>query len=139
VEDIAGRADLEVLLRAFYSSALNDPLLRPIFVDLAHMDLEAHLPVICDFWNKVLFNEGQYSGRAMHVHRQLHARVAFTEAHFTRWLHVWDETLSENFTGPVADQARGHAKRIAAVLLRQLTDPRPVLRVLPVTAAPSLT
>lgn len=132
--DIAGRADLEMLLRAFYARALHDPLLRPIFVDVAHMDLEAHLPVITDFWQKVLWNEGVYTGRTMRVHRQLHARAPLSQAHFDRWLQLWGDTLAELFSGPVADQALGHARRIASVMVRQLHEPRPVLRPLTIVA-----
>lgn len=127
--DLAGRAELETLLRDFYEHALADPLLRPVFVDVAHMDLEQHLPVITDFWVKVLFDEGTYSGRTMAVHRGIHARAPLTGEHFARWLALWRDAVDRWFAGPVAEQAKAHAERIAAVFLRQLTEPR---RSLPV-------
>ena len=130
--DIAGRADLEVLLRAFYDNAMVDPLLRTVFVDVAHMNLAQHLPVITDFWSKVLFDEGVYNGRAMHVHRQLNARTPLTRAYFDRWLQLWAATLAENFDGPVAGQAREHAQRIARAFLRQLGDPGQDRALLPI-------
>ena len=134
VHDIATREDLESLLRAFYGRALVDPLLRHVFVDVVHMDLEAHLPVIADFWQKVLFDTGTYSGRTMEVHRRIHRRVPLTEGHFDRWLELWGETVRDGFRGPVADQAVVHATRIAAVFQRQLAEQRPGLRTLPVVA-----
>lgn len=130
MNDIASRADLESLLRSFYDRALLDPLLRRVFVEVAHMDLDAHLPIICDFWNRVLFNEGVYNGRTMHVHRQLHSLHTLHQAHFDRWLQLWNEALDDNFEGPVTEQARRHAARMAAVFLRQLNEARPVLRPL---------
>jgi hemoglobin len=134
IHDLAGRDDLEALLRDFYGHALEDPLLRHIFVDVAHMDLEAHLPVICDFWQKVLFNVGTYNGQAMTVHRRINDRAPLTAAHFDRWLALWGEAIDRSFAGPVADAAKAHAKRMAAVFLRQLTEPRGILRSLPLVA-----
>lgn len=130
MEDICTRADLERLLRDFYSQALEDPLLSHVFNDVVHMDLEAHLPVITDFWEKVLFNVGSYSGRTMEVHRRIHRRVPLTGAHFSRWLLLWYQALERGFAGPVADQAAAHANRMAAVFLRNLAE-RPTRRTLP--------
>jgi hemoglobin len=122
--DIGGRDDIERLLREFYGRAFDDPLLRHVFVDVVHMDLEGHLPRIVAFWDKVLFNVGTYDGRVMAVHRQVHHRVALTPAHFTRWLALWRESLDALFSGPVTEQADAHARRMAAVFLRDLTEPR---------------
>jgi hemoglobin len=131
VEDLTGRDDVERLLRAFYGRALVDELLGHVFVDVVHMDLEEHLPVITDFWMKVLFDEGTYSGRTMEVHRRIHRRVPLTEAHFARWLELWDATVAEGFDGPVAAASVSHAHRMAAVFLRHLAAVAPP-RSLPV-------
>jgi len=42
--DIADREDIAGLVTAFYRRALADDILGPIFVDIAQMDLPAHLP-----------------------------------------------------------------------------------------------
>ena len=55
LRDLTNRDDVEFLVRNFYARAFADPLLGPIFVDVARMDLAAHLPVMCDFWQTVLF------------------------------------------------------------------------------------
>lgn len=136
VVDLAGRDDLERLLRDFYSRAFEDELLRHVFVDVVHMDLEEHLPKIVDFWQKVLFNTGTYDGRVMEVHRRVHGRVPLTPAHFSRWLELWRASLDAGFAGPVTDQADAHAQRMAAVFLRNLTTPEPArsLSVVPRSA-----
>jgi hemoglobin len=41
--DLTGRADIETLLRAFYAQAFADDLLGHVFLDVAQMDLDAHL------------------------------------------------------------------------------------------------
>ena len=118
--DIAGPADLQLLLREFYARAFDDELLRHVFVDVAHMDLDAHIPVLAAFWEKVLFGTGTYSGRAMAVHRDLHAIEPLTDEHFTRWLELWTATICDNFHGRYAMAAQSEAARIASVFLRNL-------------------
>lgn len=125
MSDLTGRADLEVLLRDFYRRAFADDLLRHVFVDVVHMDLGEHLPRIVAFWQKVLFDVGGYDGRVMAVHRDVHQQVALTEAHFTRWLELWRESLDAHFAGPVTEQADIHARRMASVFLRNVTGPQP--------------
>lgn len=134
VPDLTDRTDVDELLRAFYGRALVDPLLRPVFVDVARMDLEEHLPRIGDFWEKVLFNTATYDGAAMRVHRRLHRARPLTAELFDRWLALWDATLTEHFAGPVADAARAHAQRIAAAFLRNLAEPPTPRAELPVTS-----
>jgi hemoglobin len=50
LKDITDREDLAGLLTDFYGRAFGDDLLGPVVVDIAHMDLPQHLPVMCDFW-----------------------------------------------------------------------------------------
>jgi hemoglobin len=138
MRDIAGRADLDELLTAFYSQALADPVLRPVFVDEMRLDLREHLPVIAAFWEQVLFRTGEYSGQTMDVHRRVHQRIPLTSTHFDRWLELFQASVDRLFTGPVTDQAKAHAARMAAVFLRNLAAP-PNPRSLPlVPARPAL-
>ena len=118
--DIATRADIDILLREFYARAFDDVLLRRVFVDEIAMDLEAHVPVIGAFWEKVLLGSGDYSGRAMAAHRAVHARIPLTDAHFARWLTLWRASLDARFMGPVAAKAAAEAERIAVVFRRNL-------------------
>lgn len=123
MRDIADRGDLDGLLTAFYGQALADPVLRPVFVDEMRLDLDEHLPVIAAFWEHVLFRTGTYSGRTMDVHRRVHQRIPLTAAHFDRWLTLWHATVDRLHAGPVADEAKAHAARMAAVFQRNLAAP----------------
>jgi hemoglobin len=120
VHDIETRADIDEILRAFYNSAFADGELGHIFTDVAHMDVDAHLPVIGNFWEKVLLNTDVYRGNAMRVHQDLHHRFPLTSAHFDRWLELWSAAVDDRFAGPIADQAKAHAVRISAAMLRNL-------------------
>lgn len=129
--DITSRDDVERLVRAFYTKALSDPIIGFIFTDVAHLDVEAHVPEITSFWETVLLGAKSYSGGAFRPHAELHAKVHLREGHFERWLQLWFGTVDEMFKGEVAGQAKVHALRVAHAFLRRL-DGMPS----PVTPAP---
>lgn len=120
VQDLENRDDVEQLVVAFYERAFGDRLIGPIFTDVAHMDLAAHLPIMCDFWETVLFRTAAYRRNALQVHVALHGRHALTDAHFTRWLELWTATVDARFAGPAADRAKLQASRIAGSMQRRL-------------------
>ncbi|KQC40325.1 hemoglobin [Frankia sp. ACN1ag] len=120
--DIGGRADIAVLVTEFYRRAFADPQLGPVFVDVARLDLPAHLPVICDFWQAVIFRAGTYRRNAFGVHAELHARVPLTPELFARWLELWTATVDDLHSGPHADRAKLQASRIADSMGRRLAD-----------------
>ena len=123
--DITSRTDIAGLLTAFYARAFSDDLLGPVFVDIARMDLAAHLPVMCDFWETVLFRAGLYRRNALHVHRDLDARTPLTAVHFARWLDLWITTTDKRHAGPVAELAKLQAGRIAGSMSRRLSGRQP--------------
>ncbi len=112
-DDIVGRADCERLVRAFYGRVLSDPVLGFIFTDVAHLDLEAHVPVISAFWETVLLGAGTYRGGAFAKHAGLNDKVTLRAGHFERWLHLWRMTVDELFAGERAEEAKRHAERVA--------------------------
>jgi hemoglobin len=118
--DLSGREDVELLVRTFYARAFADPLLGPVFVDVARMDLDAHLPVMCDFWQTVLFRAGLYRRNALQVHTDLHAIFPLSSQHFGRWLALWVATVDEHFAGEKAELAKTQAARIGSSISRRL-------------------
>jgi hemoglobin len=119
-DDLAGRSDIRELVTAFYQRAFADPLIGPIFTDVARMDLAAHLPIMCDFWETALFRAGAYRRNALQAHLTLNARIALRGEHFDRWLALWCATVDERFAGPRAETAKIQAERIAGALHRRL-------------------
>lgn len=118
--DLVDRDDVEVLVRDFYTRAFADPLLGPIFCDVAHLDLEAHLPVMCDFWQTVLFRAGLYRRNAFRVHADLHTAAPLRSAHFARWLELWTAAVDASYAGEKAELAKIQAARIAYSISRRL-------------------
>ena len=128
VGDIEDRAGCERLVRAFYGRALVDPIIGWIFVDIAKLDLEAHVPVIASFWETILLGSQTYGGGAFRPHAALHAKVALQAEHFQRWLVLWRTTVDELFTGQRAELAKAHALRVAQAFHRRLqTLPSPAV------------
>ena len=119
-KDVGGRLEVERLLREFYGRCFVDDLLGPVFVEVAQLDLEGHLPVMVDFWMTVLFRTGDYKRNLLQVHVDLHERTPLTAAHLDRWLVLWEQTVRELFAGEVADAAIVQARRITWSLARRL-------------------
>ena len=113
LRDIETRADCERLVRAFYSRALVDPIIGWIFVDVAKLDVEAHVPQIASFWETILLGARSYAGGAFAPHAALHMRTRLRAGHFERWLWLWSNTVDELFAGERADLAKSHAQRVA--------------------------
>lgn len=118
--DLATREDVELLLRRFYGRAVDDEVLAEPFAELASHGLEDHLPVMCDFWETVLFRAALYRRSALEAHRQVHQRTPLTAAHFQRWLSLWTTTVDQMYAGPVADHAKIQAERMANAMHRSL-------------------
>jgi hemoglobin len=111
--DIETREDCAALVRAFYSQALEDQVIGFLFTDIAKLDLEHHLPRITRFWETVLLGAGTYGGGAFRPHIELNMKVPLRRGHFERWLWLWQRTVDELYAGPVADEAKRHAARVA--------------------------
>jgi hemoglobin len=118
--DIEERGDCEELVRRFYSRAMVDPMIGWIFVDVAKLDLEAHVPVIASFWETILLGSQSYRGGAFRPHAALHARARLRAGHFERWLVLWCATVDELFAGERAELAKAHAARVGQAFLRRL-------------------
>jgi hemoglobin len=118
--DLADRADVEGLLRRFYGRVLTDDVLGEPFTELRTKGLDSHIPVMCDFWETVLFRAGRYRGSALNAHRRVHDRTPLAGHHFARWLTRWNETVDEMYCGPVAEHAKVQAARIAWAMHRRL-------------------
>lgn len=120
MRDIQGADDIVALLRDFYGRCFKDDLLGPVFVDVAHLDLEAHLPIMTDFWMTVLFRTATYKRNLLKVHTDLHERVPLTPELLDRWLALWTQTSRELFAGEVTEMAITQAQRITWSLARRL-------------------
>jgi hemoglobin len=106
--DITDRADVIHLVNSFYEKVKADDLLAPVF---AHLNWPAHLPVMYDFWNSLIFGDRTYNGNPFAKHKDL----VIEGLHFDRWLLLFYATLDEHFAGPRAIEVKHRATSIAGV------------------------
>jgi hemoglobin len=112
---------IHTLVEAFYARLLDDPLMRPVFMETAGIRIEDHLPRIEAYWRKMLLGEkGGYTRNMVARHEAVHAHEALRPEHFERWGLYFHQTLDERFSGPMTDRAHELADRILANLQRWL-------------------
>ncbi|MDB5231319.1 MAG: group hemoglobin [Chitinophagaceae bacterium] len=114
--DITSREDIENLLKHFYDKAFNDELIGFFFTEVAHLDLETHLPIIANFWENIIFANGKYKGNAIQPHHALHQLSPFKDEHFDRWVSLFNQTIDELFEGTNAELAKQRALSIATIM-----------------------
>lgn len=101
------------LVRTFYAAATKDELLGPVF---AKVDLEAHFPIMDEFWSIVLLNEGNYTRNAF----DRHVGLGIDAQHFERWLKIFNATVDRLFSGEKAELAKQRAASIAWIFRSKL-------------------
>lgn len=123
--DLETHRDIEKLVVGFYRDAAVDELLGPVF-ESAAVDWPSHIATLTDFWAWQLLSEPGYQGNPLVAHRPAHARTPFTDAHFERWLELFEDTVDRLFSGPNASAAKQRASKMAAALRRLLPGSCPL-------------
>ena len=113
--DLDSPTEIAEMVRRFYADVAMDDLLGPMFNDVARVDWSEHLPKLTAFWCRALLDLPGYVGNPFRAHALVHAKQAFTHAHFERWLSLFHETLELGWTGPRADRAAELADNVARV------------------------
>ena len=114
--DIENIDDIIVLVDRFYDKVNADPLLSPVFNEIAKVNWEEHLPVMYSFWSAVLFDTNTYKGQPFTSHIDL----PIDTEHFQRWLELFRQTVDENFEGEKAREAKEKAESIAMIFQTKL-------------------
>lgn len=114
--DLDCREHIEQFIDRFYQQVLQDGQLAPIFLNVAQIDLQVHLPHIKNYWCKLLLGDKAYRRHTMNIHRTLHSRQTLTAGDFQRWLGLFSGTLDASYAGPYAEKAR----RIAGVIAENM-------------------
>jgi hemoglobin len=83
---------LEKLVFHFYQKVKKDDLLGSIFNDIAQVNWNQHIPLICQFWSSIMLKTNEYHGNAYRKHVLLGKKITLTDAHFARWLKLFQET-----------------------------------------------
>lgn len=118
--DLDSREQIETFVARFYERLLKDPVLAPIFLDVAAVDLSVHMPHIVDYWAKLLLADRGYRRHTMNIHRRLHSKQPLKPADFERWLGYFNNAVDSGWKGPGAERAKQVAAAIAGNMRRSL-------------------
>ncbi|WP_035676964.1 group III truncated hemoglobin [Flavobacterium limnosediminis] len=116
-KDIKNRKDIEKLVDAFYEKVKTDTEIGYLFNDVAQVNWDDHLPKMYDFWENILFCNGNYNGNPMVVHKELHQKSTMTQHHFHHWTTLFKATVDELFAGKKSEEIKERAFNIAYALM----------------------
>ncbi|HRD51385.1 MAG TPA: group III truncated hemoglobin [Flavobacteriales bacterium] len=120
LRDIESPDDVILLVDTFYRAALIDPVIGHIFVDVAKIDLESHMPRLYRFWCAILLGMPTYRENAFAPHMRLHQLHPLEPQHFERWLALFHGTIDSLFEGPTAELAKKRSRDIATAMAGKL-------------------
>jgi hemoglobin len=115
-KDIENRSDIELLVNEFYTLVQADELIGNIFNDIIKDQWPRHLSKMYSFWETVLLGNHTYSGAPF----MPHAKLPLEQKHFDRWLLLFGNTIDTFFEGPVADDAKARASKMAVMFLSKI-------------------
>jgi len=111
-DDILTEADVKLLVNTFYDKVRKDEILAPIFEPIIKDNWEPHLMRMTDFWSTILLYTKKYKDDPMPKHLPL----PIDQAHFDRWLQLFNLTIDELFEGTIAQNASKRANSIAKIM-----------------------
>ena len=106
MHDIQNRDDIRLLIVTFYSRLLKMEGMKEVFEGL---DFDRHIPNIVHFWSFVLLDEEGYKTNVF----EKHLHLPIQPAQFDTWRDVFNATVRELFSGPVAELATQRATSLA--------------------------
>ncbi|TAM50629.1 MAG: group III truncated hemoglobin [Paraburkholderia sp.] len=106
-------ANIRELVYAFYDRVRADPLLGPVFDAVLEGRWDTHLPKMCAFWGSLVLGDKRYRGNVQQAHQPLEG---VEPRHFSRWLHLFLDTVCERYEPAAAVRFMAPALRIAQSL-----------------------
>ena len=114
--DIQNLNDIKAMVDSFYAKVQINPIIGPIFHQVVQNNWPAHLEKMYGFWQSILLNERSYSGSPFPPH----ARLPIDKSHFDIWLDLFCKNVDELYQGPLAEEAKLRAEKIAQVFVSKL-------------------
>lgn len=112
--DINTPGDIRRMVEGFYELVLRDARLAPIFLDVAGIDIDHHIPRICRFYEKLLLDMPGYSRHVMNLHRAVHHQHTLSSRDFARWLSLFERNIDALYAGKNVERAKALVHNIAA-------------------------
>jgi hemoglobin len=106
-------ANIRELVYAFYDRVRADALLGPVFDAVLHGRWDEHLPKMCLFWGALVLGDKRYRGNVQSAHQPIEG---LEPGHFSRWLHLFLDTVCDRYEPAAAVRFMEPALRIAQSL-----------------------
>lgn len=106
-------ANIRELVYAFYDRVRADALLGPVFDAVLHGRWDEHLPKMCLFWGSLVLGDKRYRGNVQQAHQPIEG---LEPRHFSRWLHLFLDTVCDRYEPAAAVRFMEPALRIAQSL-----------------------
>lgn len=116
MRDIQNIEDIKKMVDSFYDKVNQDKELSYIFNDFAKVDWPKHLPIMYNFWNKILFSQGNYKGNPF----EKHIPLPIESKHFERWVEIFCQNIDSLFQGEKAEETKLRAQSIAYIFDNKL-------------------
>ncbi|THF51287.1 group III truncated hemoglobin [Flavobacterium supellecticarium] len=111
MNDISTFEDIQALVNTFYGKVQQDDYIGPVFNSKIQNRWPEHLAKMYRFWESILLDNHTYSGRPFPPH----ALLPVDATHFNRWLTLFTATVDSLFVGPIAEEAKERAAKMAAM------------------------
>ena len=118
--DITNRRDIEKFIILFYQNVIKDDTIGTIFTKIFPLNWEHHIPLITDFWETILLDNPVYKKNAMEIHYELNKTYKLKKKHFNEWLHLFNTTIDNMYSGEKVLLAKKRAAGIAALMLLKM-------------------
>lgn len=119
-KEIEDKEDIKLLVDGFYKKVIADKTIAHFFNDTIKVNWEAHIPVMYNFWDTLLFGTMSYKGNPMIKHLELNRKEKLDKEDFKQWIRLWEQTIDELFTGEKAELAKRKAQDISALMIYKI-------------------
>ncbi|HHS93201.1 MAG TPA: group III truncated hemoglobin [Campylobacterales bacterium] len=115
--------NIATLVRTFYPSVLQDPILAPLFIDKLGEDIEGelweeHLLLLTEFWKFVALGYDDYKGNPLKPHLDI---MGINREAFMAWLSLFHKTVDALYAPQTGEYFKNKSQEIADNFMRKLS------------------
>lgn len=114
--------NINTFVLSFYTKVMEDEKIGHFFTDILGDDLnnkqwQAHIEILCDFWESMTCGGSSYRGSPFAPHVKL---MGLTQESFETWLRIFFETLDEIYEVDVSVPFKEAGSIMAQNFMRNL-------------------
>lgn len=115
----ASEDELKAMVRAFYSEAMDDPLIGPVFARNVS-DWDHHFEIVQNFWSRSLLGTTRYTGSPFTPHLSMNLKPEF----FERWVALFRKNAEASLQPAAARAAVARVEHMSTCFQAGLFPPK---------------